>query len=257
MEKIILKNKPLAEAIFELHWKLKEIQLGVKVDPYYKILVGRVYERINKEYPYYEQLPTATMPDEIAAYIVQYRFRKDRDRWPLVQIGPGVITLNDTEGYEWDDFEKRIFELVTVLFELYPDAENSLKLNTLLLRYIDAIKFDYEHEDIFPFLREKMKVNIDINKEIFAETGVGERPIEFDFRFSFPLAKPEGVIHMRVFKGKLHNSDAILLETAVNFAGESVPQEKEKIFNWIKTAHELTHKWFFKIIDGDLRRRFE
>jgi uncharacterized protein (TIGR04255 family) len=257
MEKIILKNKPLVEAIFELRWELKEIQPGVRIDPYYKILVGRVYERINKVYPYYEQLPTATMPDEIAGYIVQYRFRKDKDKWPLVQIGPGLITLNDTEGYEWDDFEKRISELTTVLFESYSDAGKNLKVNSLLLRYIDAIEFDYEHDDIFSFLREKMKVNIEINEEIFKETDVGERPIEFDFRFSFPSTEPKGAIHMRVVKGKIKTSDALLWETMVNLIGEDVPQEKGKIFDWVRSAHELTHKWFFKIIEGDLQRRFK
>ena len=103
----------------------------------------------------------------------------------------------------------------------------------------------------------KMKVNININKEIFAETGVGERPIDFDFRFSFLLAKPEGAIRMRVLRGKVKTSDALLLETMVNLIGEDVPQEKGKIFDWVKSAHELTHKWFFKIIEGDLQRRLE
>jgi len=257
MEKIILKNKPLAEAIFELRWELKEIQPGVRIDPYYKILVGRVYERINKDYPYYEQLPTATMPDTIAGYIVQYRFRKNKDKWPLVQIGPGLITLNDTEGYKWDDFEKRISELTTVLFESYPDAGENLKVNSLLLRYIDAIEFDYERDDIFSFLREKMKVNIKINEEIFKETNVSERPVEFDFRFSFPSTEPKGVIHMRVVKGKIKTSDALLWETMVNVIGKDVPQEKNKIFDWVRSAHKLTHKWFFKIIEGDLQKRFE
>ena len=257
MEKIILKNKPLVEAIFELRWELKEIQPGVKIDPYYKILVGRVYERINKKYPYYESLSTSIIPDEIAGYIVQYRFRKEKDKWPLVQIGPGVITLNDTAGYEWNDFEKRIYELITVLFELYSDAGKNLKVNSLLLRYIDAIEFDYEHEDIFSFLREKMKVNIDFNKEIFEKTNVSERPADFDFKFSFPSTEPKGAIHMRVLKGKIKTSDALLWETMVNLIGESIPQGKDMIFDWIKSAHELTHKWFFKIIEGDLQRRFE
>jgi len=197
------------------------------------------------------------MPDEIAGYIVQYRFRKDKDKWPLVQIGPGLITLNDTEGYEWDNFEKRISELITVLFESYSDAGKNLKVNSLLLRYIDAIEFDYEHDDIFSFLREKMKVNIEINKEIFKETDVGERPIDFDFRFSFPSTEPKGAIHMRVVKGKIKTSDALLWETMVNVIGKDVPQEKSKIFDWVKSAHELTHKWFFKIIEGDLQRRFK
>jgi uncharacterized protein (TIGR04255 family) len=65
-----LKNKPLIEAIFESRWELVEPSPEMKVDPHYKILIGRLYGKISDEYPSREQsreqLPTATMPDEIA-----------------------------------------------------------------------------------------------------------------------------------------------------------------------------------------------
>jgi len=108
MGEIILSKKPLVEAIFELRWKLQEPTPGIKIDPNYKLLVGGIYDKIRQSYPFYEQLPTSALPDEIAAYVVQHRFRKATDGWPLVQIGPGVITVNDTEGYTWDDFIVRI-----------------------------------------------------------------------------------------------------------------------------------------------------
>ncbi|MFQ6057112.1 MAG: TIGR04255 family protein, partial [Methanosarcinales archaeon] len=146
MGRKILKNKPLVEVIFELRWELHEPAQGMKIDPHYKILIGRMYDRVKDEYPFHEQLPTATMPDEIAGYVVQHRFRKDKDKWPLIQIGPGIVTFNDTEGYIWEDFEKRVCYLLDTLFEAYPDAENNLKPNGLLLRYIDAVDFNYEKE---------------------------------------------------------------------------------------------------------------
>jgi hypothetical protein len=31
----------------------------------------------------------------------------------------------------------------------------------------------------------------------------------------------------------------------------------EDILNWVSNAHDLTHKWFFMIIEGDLLKRFE
>lgn len=87
MMRKILKNKPLVEAIFELRWNLQEPSPGMRVDPHYKLLIGRLYDKLNDEYPFHEQLPTATMPDEIAGYVVRHRFRKDKDKWPLIQIG--------------------------------------------------------------------------------------------------------------------------------------------------------------------------
>jgi uncharacterized protein (TIGR04255 family) len=99
MARKILRNKPLLEAIFELRWELQEQAPGLKLDPHYKILIGSLYDRVKDEYPFHEELPTATIPDEISGYIVKHRFRKSENGWPLIQLGPGVVTLNDTEGY--------------------------------------------------------------------------------------------------------------------------------------------------------------
>lgn len=49
----ILKNKPLVEAIFELRWELKEQESRMKIDPHYKILVGRIYDKVSNEYPFH------------------------------------------------------------------------------------------------------------------------------------------------------------------------------------------------------------
>ncbi|WP_275045745.1 MULTISPECIES: hypothetical protein [Fervidobacterium] len=38
-----LRNKPLIEAIFEVKWRLKQEASGVRMDPNYKLNVGRIY----------------------------------------------------------------------------------------------------------------------------------------------------------------------------------------------------------------------
>lgn len=257
MERKTLKNKPLVEAIFELRWKLQEPTPGMKIDPHYKILIGRVYDRVKDGYPFYEPLPTATMPDEIAGYIVQHRFRKDKDKWPLIQIGPGIITLNDTEGYIWEDFEKKIRDLLDVLYEAYPDSESNLKVNAILLRYIDAVDFDYEKENLFKFLKDKLKINIQIHEQLFKGAGVSNLPLSIDLRFSFPSTKPKGAAHLRFVRGKKKNVDALIWETMVQSIGDDASTNKDGIIAWVESAHSLTDDWFFKMIEGDLLRRFE
>lgn len=257
MGRKVLQNKPLIEAIFELRWELQGRTEGMKIDPHYKILLGRIYDRAKDEYPFHEQLPAATMPDEIAGYVVQHRFRKDKDKWPLIQIGPGIVTLNDTEGYIWEDFEKRISHLLDVLFEAYPGAENDLKPNWLLLRYIDAVDFDYEKDDIFIFLKEKMKVSVEMYQELFKETGISNIPLGFDLRFSFPAKRPKGAVHLRFFRGKRRDVDALIWETQVQSIGKDAPNANGEISGWVADAHKLTDDWFFKMIEGELLRRFE
>jgi len=255
-ERKILKNKPLIEAIFEIKWELQEQAPGIKIDPHYKVLIGMVYDRVKNEYPFYEPLPTSTMPDEIAGYIIQHRFRKGKDNWPLIQIGPGIITLNDTEGYVWEDFKERIRNLLDVLYEVYPDPKG-LKINGLLLRYIDAVDFDYENENLFKFLAEKLKVNIQIHESLFEETGVGNLPLSIDLKFSFPSTKPKGAVHLRFVRGKRKDISALIWETMVQSTGEDVPNDKEEILTWVESAHSLTDDWFFKMIEGELIKRFE
>lgn len=257
MVRKILKNKPLVEAIFELQWELQEPSPGMKLDPHYKILIGRMYDMLRDKYPFHEQLPTATMPDEIAGYVVQHRFRKDKDKWPLVQVGPGIITLNDTDRYIWENFEKRISHVLDKLFEAYINAENDLKISRLLLRYIDAVDFDYGKDNIFDFLKEKMKMNIEIYEKLFEETGTSKLPLNFDLRFAFPSVSPKGAMHLRFGRGKRKDIDALVWETTVQSVGNDAPKVKEGIVTWVKAAHDLTDDWFFKIIEGELLKEFE
>jgi len=257
MERIILKNKPLVEAIFELRWELQSIKTGINIDPHYKLLIGRLYDRVCKEYPFHEQLPTANIPEEMVSYVVQHRFRKGENKWPLIQIGPGIMTVNDTEGYVWEDFGERTLKAVEALFKAYPDAKENLKINRLLLRYIDAIHFDFENEDIFVFLKENLKTEIHLYEKLFENTTVEKRASQLDLRFSFPIQSPEGVIYLRFAKGKKNEIPALIWETMVEITGKDAQKIQSQIEQWLNEAHDLTDDWFFKLIEGDLLRRFK
>lgn len=264
MSSKILKNKPLLEAIFELRWELQEIQDNINkmgpdigLDPQYQILIGRIYDRINKEYPFYEKLPSAKMPEEISGYIVQQRFRINKDKWPLIQLGPGIITLNDTDNYSWMDFENRIRELIDNLYEAYPDAEKNLSFNKIQLRYIDSVNFDYENNNLFEFLKENMKVFIKLPNSLFEGEQINSIPIGSDLRFSYTLNQPKGTINLRFVLGTRKDEKALIWETTIVAVEKDVPQTKEDIIIWANEAHKLSHDWFFKIIKGELEKRFE
>jgi len=260
MNRKVLKNKPLVEAIFEVRWQLQsdEAKPEIKIDPHYKLLIGRLYDKLNRNYPFHEQLPAALIPDEMLEGVVQHRFRKGKDMWPLIQIGPGILTVNDTDGYVWEDFERRIIEAVNALFEIYPDS-NNLSVESLMLRYIDAIEFDFEKEDIFKFLREQMKIEISLHPPLFEETPVEALPVGFDWRFSFRCIKPTAAINLRFNRGKKKNgnSDRLIWETIVHSTSDGVPELPSELGGWLTDAHNVTDDWFFKLIEGDLLRRFE
>lgn len=251
-----LKNKPLVEAIIEIKWKLENPAPNVYLDPYYKILLGRFQERIAEDYPEHEPLPVASMPDEIAPHVVRHRFRVAKMDWPLLQIGPGVMTLNETQKYTWSDFRERAIATVKKLFEAHPKADE-LKIQDLMLRYIDAVELDYTSTSILDFLKDKMRVGISFPDDLFGESNIKELPRHFRLESSFFCENPKGIVNVTFATGGKSNEPALVWETFVKSSGEDVPPMPDKFKNWIDSAHQLTDDWFFKLIKGDLEGRFE
>jgi len=251
-----LKNKPLVEAIFEIHWALQQPSRGHEHDPHYKLLLGRFYDRVARDYPEHEQLPTASVPDEIVGHIVQHRFRIGRDQWPLVQLGPGVMTVNSTADYTWGDFCPRAVRATNSLFEAYPKSSD-FEVTHLILRYIDAVDFDYTSEHAYDFLKDKLKVDLSLPENLFAETGVEQRPRVFSWHTAFSCSNPAGVVNIRFATGRKEEAPAIVWETRLQSSSNDIPELPDGIQQWLNAAHEVTGDWFFKLIEGDLERRFD
>jgi uncharacterized protein (TIGR04255 family) len=199
------------------------------------------------------------MPDELSAYVIQHRFRKAENKWPLIQLGPGILTVNDTVDYVWEDFLVKIEKVLHVLYEIYPKSSENLIINGLMLRYIDAIEFDYGKDYVFDFLRNQLKTEVNLYQKLFENTNVKKKPTNFDLKFDFQSENPKGLIFLRFSKGYNKELDqyAILWETVVKSDEEDVPNNLDSIMNWIKNAHDLADDWFFKLIEGELEERFK
>jgi uncharacterized protein (TIGR04255 family) len=252
MKRKNLKNKPLVEAVLELKWVLSQ---GSDAGHHYRLLLGRFSERAEKEYPFYEPLPTAQIPDEMAAHMVQHRFRIQEKSWPLIQVGPGIMTVNETGKYTWPDFKARCETAVKYLHEAHPVKQN-FKVQELILRYINAVELADNEKNAFSFLKNKMKTVIQLPDVLFAEKTVKTDPVVFNWQASFPSDEYGGLLTLRFALGKRGNKPALVFETLVQASGEQMPQLPDEFSNWIDTAHDLAEDWFFKLIDGDLERRF-
>lgn len=251
-----LGNPPLVEAIFELRWKLQD-ERGARTDPYYRVLIGGVYERLREDYPALEALPAATMPDEIAAYAIQHRFRKAKDEWPLIQIGPGIVTLNYTQqGFKREVFHSGIRGLVQTFLDVYPGGQRP-KCDSLMLRYIDAMDFDYEADDISEYISRVFKADIRTQSLVFEGTDVSASPTALDCSFFFACGKPTGELRLRFARGSRDGRDLLTWEIAVQTIRNDVPNSNDEICRWAREADELVHRVFFKMIEGELMERFK
>src|SRR5262249_46485067 len=129
-----LAKKPLVEAIFELRWALQTQQGGQAIDPGFQIFLGRFYDKVSVDFPESENLDAALIPEMMIPYVVRNRFRKTKNGWPLVQVGSGILSVNDTEGYDWLTFRPMLRNTIQILLETYPVKIAPLKFSQVMLR---------------------------------------------------------------------------------------------------------------------------
>jgi uncharacterized protein (TIGR04255 family) len=234
-----LKNKPLVEAILEIRWQLRGAPPAPQIDPHYKLLLGRLFDRMRKDYPEHEQLPTANVPDELVGHVVQHRFRLGANSWPLVQVGPGVFTVNSTADYTWRDFRPRVLAAIDRFYDAHPKV-GELKITNLILRYIDAVYFDYTNENLFEFLKDKLKCAVSLPDNLFQGAAVENRPNSFTWQTAFKSGNPRGFISIRFATGQKSNGPAVVWETTVESAGDDLPEMPKDFESWLDAAHEIT-----------------
>lgn len=257
MADIILKNKPLVEAIFEMKWYPKKGGPHPTYNPNYELIIGRMYDRLIEEYPFHEPLPQSQIPDQLIYGVVQHRFRKAKNDWPLVQIGPGIVTVNDTHGYIWDSFRDNTCKAIDSFYNAYPEPKE-INVNSIMLRYIDGMEFNYDNDNIFEFLKNNLKIDVNLYPPLFKDTCVNPNPFNFDLNMSFNCEKPLSLISIRFAKAiRNDKSPGIIWETIVHSTDENIPTLPDDLEGWLEQSHEITHDWFFKLIEGELLRRFE
>lgn len=254
----ILKNKPLVEVVFELHWELPETtSSGEKFDPNYRRFLARMEEGVIGDYMEYRPLPAADVPEKLIPHVVQHQFWTADNTWPVVQVGPGIVAVNDTVGYHWLDFKERISYLVELFFKAHPDS-SKLNLRKTLLKYINARKFDYDQADILAFLRDKLKINIDMSQIMPQDSRATAMPHALSLTTVFLSQQPKGAIEVKVRRGKIHDDDVLFWELASFAIGRNVPgMGQQDIVTWSEDAHSLIRGLFFKMVEGELLEEFE
>jgi uncharacterized protein (TIGR04255 family) len=249
----VLKNKPLLEAILELKWNPQLSAQSNGVDSDLRLFLGRFHDLVSKEYSAFEVLPAASVPDQMAPNVPQYRFRKTLAGWPLIQLGSGLLALNETASYTWEDYRARAQSVIELLFLKYP---RKLELTTLELRYINAVYADFEAYDVVRYLADKFKVQLSLPGSLFQESGVELHPTQFALQTSFATKSPMGSIRFSIARGKANDRDAIVWETIVQSAQKQLPRMPEEFSEWLDAAHTVAEDWFFKLVDGELLKQF-
>ena len=245
-----LPNKPLVEAILEIKWGQPN-----EPDSAYPVMVGRLYERVRDKYPAIEDLPITQIPPNMTVHVVRHRFRAADGQWPLVQIGPGVVALNDTENYTWPDFRARAMELHPQVKESHPNP-GALQITSLKLQYIDAVEFDYNKADVRQFLKDKMHIALSVPNVLFEGKPITDQPTNTVVVLEFATGEPRGRAQLRVSTGKKNDMPAIVWHTSLWSDQGDAARAWADLEPWLEGAHSILHHWFFALIQGDLLEEF-
>jgi uncharacterized protein (TIGR04255 family) len=250
-----LLSPPLAEAIFELRWELQgDQQTGRFRDAAYPMMYGRVYERMKKEFPIIEDLPSVQAHPDTTPYVVRHRLRKEKNGWPLIQVGPGIVTVNDGKGYSWKQFKGLILKLVEAIVELYPTGTAPLNFLKCEVRYINAIAMDAESP--IGFLAEKLHTKIEVDSELFERNDMGDRPSALGLNLAYSLNRPVGNLAISINMGNADGKPAYILQSLVLSLGETVPQDKDGFEPWLAQAHQASVNCFSSFCRGSLMHKF-
>jgi uncharacterized protein (TIGR04255 family) len=142
-------NAPLVELIAEVRWEADgSIPAPTSPGaPGFQISINNAatpeefYTRFGDEIDALEfHHSERTLPQGFAAPMgqVAYRFRKSRTDPTIVQVGPGVFTVNAVRGYKsWETFSPNVEEAAGALLRSRDEADHDKPFTLAQVRYLD------------------------------------------------------------------------------------------------------------------------
>jgi uncharacterized protein (TIGR04255 family) len=245
MEK--LPKAPLQEVIFEAKWPLSfEEETKKDVDPGLKLALGKLQKQLRETYPDFKAKVPVGVPEYFFNGQAIYQFWSEQGKWPVVQLGPGIITVNDTDkNYTWANFKPRIDEALENLFEAY---ESKFSFESATLRYIDVIRIeDYKFSNWPKFIQENLEFSFESSFD------QEHRLKAFQFDQSFDL-DDLGDLNVRISSGTNKGRDVFIWQIAVVKNEEQSGQELKR---WLEKAHDHTSDLFKRICKPALYESFK
>jgi len=237
-----LPNAPLIEIIFDLQWHIKNKSDLTKS----QYLFGDLYNAIKDRYPFRESLFSPEIPADVLIKHPILRYRKVENGYPLVQMGPGILTLNTTDDdYYWDDFYSQA-ELLLSDFYACIDSEGRLFRPKLI--FADFFIFDFDKHNANDFINQNF--NINFSQSFISETN------PFDLNLNFFYQTELGKLTLNIKKGRnSQDHSGIVMQTSI--VSDNEMEEAAQILSWLNGAHDLASKVFRDFIKKDLYKSFQ
>lgn len=241
-----LKNAPLVEVIFELRWVIGVNDKEELAKCQY--LHGDLYAQIKDEYKERESLVAQGIPMEFYLNNPSHRFRVAKDDYPLIQVGPGLLTVNTVDSkYIWEEYEVQVKNAIAKFFDVY--VFDPAKEITLTLHYFDFLEFAFEKNDVYDYLSKNL--NLSIQQNFYKNKN---NPNNFNLGFFYTTDL--GSLSIQITKGKnLQQIDGIIMQTTI--VSKRIKPSKDLIHNWLNESHDFCSQLFKDMTKGNLYESFK
>ncbi|NCT74898.1 MAG: TIGR04255 family protein [Chitinophagaceae bacterium] len=244
-----LPNAPLQEVIFEIRWALKpDLRSGQILDEGYELASGRLSTIVEKSFPYYRRVLPQDLPEQLLPYQVVHQYWTGENKWPVLQLGPGIFTINCTdEAYDWEKgYRKLIEDGINWLMQSYKQA---LNIRLASLRYIDAIKVD-DYGGIDGGWQSFIKNHLNFEYNNHFNTLGRQKQMQVNQTFELEDGSD---LQLQIADAIRNNQKALVWQTAII---KKAVFDVEGLLKWADYAHSITHDLFQEMIKPDLYASF-
>lgn len=255
-----LQKAPLIEAIFEFRWQPavadRNGDFPSRVHSYdlsaFPFVLSRNLQ--DKGYTTVEHIVPEFAPP--TPHEVRTRYRRTVDPWPCVQVGDGIVTVNQiNDGYQWETFRRDLLSALSIVFGSR-DVEFPFSDPLLALRYIDGIPTDSFRE----FLADDTNIEVQIGKSV---TDTVAEPIMMgceSVSFAGKLAEPEGAsVELSVRPHPNINGQPGVHLTYLVYGKPGVNDGMfliDSVEEWIEPAHLALRSLFRNTFTAEAYERF-
>lgn len=237
MSEVKLKNAPLKEVIFELHWSGNADHPGV--DDGFDLAQGKFAEKMKSKFPLHRKLIPDGTPFKIYGAPI-HQYWKAEFQWPVVQHGQGIMAVNEVEsGYEWErTYKPNVLDAMDKLIDSYEDP---IKFNKAKLQYVDV--WDVKIENVKTFIEENLRTTIQSNY-----------PLPGSFKtlnlFQVYDLKDGSEMQLSITNGINNQTQksSVIWTTTIE---KRYSFNQEEIVDWLEKAHTAASDIFKKMLNPD------
>jgi uncharacterized protein (TIGR04255 family) len=265
MGTVTYKKAPLVELIAEVQWPVQVLNLpgsqpivsgrSADFDIWFQQLTNIV-----REQGFHELERLIPYEGSILAGKPLYRYRLASERFPIIQFGHGIFTVNaGPPNYQsWSTFRPRVEDALKALVNSKPSSVKLEGFTRASLRYIDAFDEGLRAgTSNFVFIRDDLGVRMGLPDGLLGVSPSVDE-ISPSVALRMPVAGDENAnLAFQLAAGRVSNSQTTDTIMDMTYSvGRIIEPTSDAVLTVMQSAYETIHGWFEKLT-VNLRERME